>query len=128
MTDDSPDRDRAQDNIGRRKSERAETTESILADVERHLGEVEYPVSGEELATEYALDEIDLPNETESMGSVLDRLATDQFESATAAREAVSGEITGEAGDRHEANPERDLDRLEEGRGDSLGESGADQF
>ncbi|WP_276254414.1 hypothetical protein [Halomontanus rarus] len=123
---DEPNRDRAQDRAERRKAERAETTESILADVEEHLGEVEYPVTGEELSTEYATTPIDLPNETESLGSVFDRLANEEFESPREAREAVSGEITGEAGDAHEANSERDLERLEEEEQGSLGESGGD--
>ncbi|MDQ2051218.1 hypothetical protein RBH26_12085 [Natronolimnohabitans sp. A-GB9] len=47
MSDDGPNRDRVQDRAERRKAERAETTESILDDVERHLGDVEYPITGE---------------------------------------------------------------------------------
>ncbi|GAB3022487.1 DUF5789 family protein [Natronobiforma cellulositropha] len=97
-----------------RRSSRAESTETVLEDVERRLGDIEYPVSGEELATEYALDEIDLPNETESLGSVFDRLATERFDSSAEIRETVLGEVTGEAGDPNEANPERDLERLDE--------------
>lgn len=127
MADEPPDRDRAQDRIGDRKAERAETTESVLEAVERHLGELEYPVTGEELSSEYATDPVDLPNETESLGSVFDRLANEEFESAAAAREAIYGELTGEAAGRREANPERDLGRLDEERSGSIGESGADQ-
>ncbi len=78
-----------QDRAEARKRDRADTVESILEDVERHLGEVEYPVSSEERATEYALDSIDLPNETESLGSVFDRLAGETFESPVEVREAV---------------------------------------
>ncbi len=106
MSDDPPSRDRVQDRAEQRKSERADTTESILKDVETHLGEQEYPVTGEELATEYATDPIDLPNETESLGSVFDRLANEEFESSEEVREAVYSEITGEAGGRTEANPD----------------------
>ena len=127
MTDEAPDRDRAQDRIGERKAARAENAESILEDVERHLGDVEYPVSGEELSAEYATDPIDLPNETESLGSVFDRLANEEFASAAEAREAIYGEITGEAGDVHEANPERDLQRLDEESQGAPSERGSDQ-
>ena len=122
-----PSRDRVQDRAEARKRDRADTVESILEDVERHLGEVEYPVSSEELATEYALDSIDLPNETESLGSVFDRLATEEFESSAEVREAIHGELTGAAGGRHEANPERDLERLEAEKQGALDEGGADQ-
>lgn len=122
-----PDRDRAQDRISQRKNERAHATEAILADVEDRLGDVEYPVSGEELATEYGLDAIDLPNETESMGSVFDRLANEEFDSVAEAREVIYGEITGDAGRRTEANPERDIERLDEERRGNLDEAEADR-
>lgn len=111
---DEPDRDRAQDRISDRKADRAETTESILEDVEDHLGELEYPITSEEIASEYGSGPIEFPNETESLGSVFDRLAGEEFESAEEAREAVYGEITGQAGDINEANPERDLEELED--------------
>ena len=88
-----PNQDRAQDRAEARKSERAAQTESILEQVERDLGELEYPVRGEELAAEYATDTTELANETESLGSVFDRLSNEQFESPEAVREAVSGEI-----------------------------------
>ena len=126
MSDEPPNPDRAQDRAEARKAERAETTESILEDVERHLGEMEYPVTGEELSSEYATEPIDLPNETESLGSVFDRLANEEFESPEEAREAVYGEITGQAGDRHEANPERDLEALDDAEQGSLDESSGD--
>ncbi|MFC4248895.1 hypothetical protein ACFOZ7_18535 [Natribaculum luteum] len=125
MSDDN-DLDRVQDRAERRQSERASTTESVLEEVEHHLGDVEYPVRGEELAASYGTETIDLPNETESLGSVFDRLANEEFESSAEAREAIYGEITGEAGDVHEANPERDLERLDEESRGSLGESGSD--
>ncbi len=125
MSDETPNRDRAQDRMGERKAQRADTTESILDDVERHLGEVAYPITSEELATEYGSEPIDLPNETESLGSVFDRLAGEQFDSAEEVREAVYGELTGKAGDRNEANPERDLEEIDE---ESPSESGGDQF
>lgn len=122
----SPDPDRAQDRAEQRKAERAEHTESILDDVERDLGTIEYPVSSEELATEYANEPIDMPNETESLGSVFDRLAGEEFESAEEVREAVYGEITGQAGDVNEANAERDLESLDDEAQEPLDESGGD--
>lgn len=128
MSDDGPSRDRVQDRAERRKSQRAETTESILEDVERHLGELEYPVTGEELSTEYGSEAIDLPNETESLGSVFDRLANERFEDPEEVREAVYGEITGQAGSPNEANPERDLSSLDGEKQGSLGESGSDSI
>ncbi|OAQ54609.1 hypothetical protein HTG_03370 [Natrinema mahii] len=121
---DGPNRDRAQDSAEQRKAERADRTESILAAVERDLDDLEYPVTSEELATEYATEPIDMPNETESLGSVFDRLAGEQFDSPAAVREAADGEITGEAGSPNEATPERDRSKLDEGEGDSIDERG----
>ncbi|GAB3676718.1 DUF5789 family protein [Halopiger thermotolerans] len=128
MSDDGPSRDRAQDRIDQRKSERAEHTESILDDVERHLGDLEYPVTGEELASEYGDEAIDLPNETESLGSVFDRLANEQYDDPEEVREAVYGEITGEAGSPNEANPERDLTTLDEEKQGPPSERGGDSL
>ncbi|MFP8952149.1 hypothetical protein ACLI4Z_04115 [Natrialbaceae archaeon A-arb3/5] len=126
MSENEPDKDRAQDRATQRKSDRAETTESILADVEQDFGELEYPITSEEIAAEYGSEPVDMPNETESLGSVFDRLAGEQYDTPEEVREAVYGEITGEAGDQHEANTERDLDRLDEESQGSLGESGSD--
>lgn len=126
MSEEGPNRDRAQDRAERRKSRRAERTESILDDVERHLGEIEYPITSEEIASEYGSEPIDMPNETETLGSVFDRLAGEEFDSPEEVREAVYGEITGSAGDVHEANPERDLQELDEEKQRSAGESGGD--
>lgn len=126
MSEDGPSRDRAQDRAEQRKSRRADVTESILEDVERHLGDLEYPVTSEEIAAEYGNEPIDMPNETESLGSVFDRLAGEQFDDPEEVREAVYGEITGEAGGPDEANAERDLSSLDEEKRGSLGESGSD--
>ncbi|MXV61959.1 hypothetical protein GS429_07790 [Natronorubrum sp. JWXQ-INN-674] len=128
MSEDGPSRDRAQDRAEQRKSQRAETTESILDDVERHLGEAEYPITSEEIATEYGNEPIDLPNETESLGDVFDRLSGEQYDSPEEVREAVYGEITGEAGSPNEANPERDLASLDDEAQGSVGESGGDSL
>ncbi|TYL36031.1 hypothetical protein CV102_24595 [Natronococcus pandeyae] len=126
MSEDGPNRDRAQDRAEQRKSRRADETESILEDVERHLGELEYPTTSEEIASEYGSEPIDMPNETESLGSVFDRLAGEEYDSPEEVREAVYGEVTGEAGGRQEANPERDLGQLDEEKQGSAGESGSD--
>ena len=128
MTDDEPSRDRVQDRAEQRKSEVADRTESILDDVELHLGDMEYPVTSEELASEYANEPIDLPNETESLGSVFDRMTDEQYDSPEEVREAAYGEITGEAGTPNEANDERDLDELDREKQGSLGESGSSSY
>ncbi|SEP61110.1 DUF5789 family protein [Natrinema salaciae] len=123
-----PNRDRAQDRAEKRQSERADHTESILKDVERHLGELEYPVTSEELATEYANEPIDMPNETESLGSVFDRLVGEQFDSPEEVREAAYGELTGKAGSPNEANAERELGELDDDAQESRGERGSDAY
>ncbi|MGQ3410741.1 DUF5789 family protein [Natrinema sp. LN54] len=128
MSDDGPSRDRVQDRAEQRKAERADHTESILEDVERHLGEMEYPITSEEIASEYGNEPIDMPNETESLGSVFDRLAGEQYDSPEEVREAVYGEITGEAGSPNEANAERDLDELDDEAQGSLSESGGGTY
>ena len=128
MSDDGPSRDRAQDRAEQRKSSRADATEEILDDVERHLGELEYPVTGEEIASEYGNEAIDMPNETESLGDVFDRLANEQYDDPEEAREAIYGEITGQAGSPNEANPERDLTALDEEKQGSPTESGSDSL
>ncbi|NGM67883.1 hypothetical protein G6M89_02460 [Natronolimnobius sp. AArcel1] len=128
MSDDDPSRDRVQDRAAQRKSQRADTTESILEDVERHLGDLEYPTTSEEIAAEYGSEPIDMPNETESLGSVFDRLAGEQYDSPEEVREAVYGEITGEAGNQNEANPERDLSAVDESTQGSPSERGGDSL
>lgn len=73
-----------------------------------------YPIRGEELATRYADRMIDLPNETESLGSVFDRLSDRRYEGPVEAREAVLNELTGEEHGLEEANDERPLEPLAE--------------
>ncbi len=109
MPDDDRDMDRARD----RQRERTEHVENILDEVETDIRDRKYPVRSEELATDYADQPIDLPNETESMGSVFRRLE-DEYDTPEEVREALHGELTGEAGGRGEYNEERDLERLEE--------------
>ncbi|MFB6204955.1 MAG: hypothetical protein ABEJ05_00280 [Haloglomus sp.] len=71
-----------------------------------------YPMRREELAVEYADHELDLPNETESLGSVFDRLVDRRYESPAEAREAVVNELTGEEAGLAEFNDERALAEL----------------
>lgn len=115
MTDDEPDTDRVQDAAEDRRRERAELAEHASRELEGRFNEFNYPVSSEELAVEYGDETIDLANETESLGSVFDRLVDEQYESPTEVREAVYSEITGEAAGTEEYNAERDLDAINEG-------------
>lgn len=102
----------------------AKPSEPIFDAVERDLGDLEYPVTSEELATQYATEPIDIPNETGSIGSVFDRLVDEQYDSPAAVREAAYGELTGEAGSSNEANLERDLDELDDENAASDSECG----
>ncbi|MEM4780848.1 MAG: hypothetical protein QXG03_04700, partial [Halalkalicoccus sp.] len=98
--------------------ERAEAAESTAGDeFGGMLSEHKYPATSEELATEYAQDPIDMPNETESIGSVFDRLEGERFESAREAQEALYNELTGSEGGPQEYNDERDLQEVEESVG-----------
>jgi len=110
MPDDSdrydPDPERVQDAAIDRQHERTESVEDMLGSVGL-LDEAKYPVTSEELAVEYADQEIDLPNETESLGSVFDRLVDERFESPDEAREAIYNAVTGEAGSPAEYNDQR---------------------
>jgi hypothetical protein len=119
-----PDVDRVQDRAEQRKHERAEHAESIIEHAEATLGDHEYPVTSEELAAAYADEPLDLPNETESLGSVFDRLVDERFDSPDEAREALYHELTGSAGTDAEYNDERPLEDLDEATGDDLTESG----
>ncbi len=111
MADEDPERvDRE---AAKRKRDRADIVENILQDVESKLDDPKYPVRSEELAEEYAEQPIDLPNETETLGDVFDRVG-EKFDSRQDVREVLYGEITGEAAGAEEYNPERDLDALEE--------------
>jgi hypothetical protein len=116
-----PDKDRAQDRMGQRKSERADTVEEVIEETTTELGARKFPVTTEELATEYADQPLDLPNETESMGSVFDRMTErEEFESPREVREALYNEISGETeGDSMgEYNEERDVQTMAEAERD----------
>ena len=119
-----PDPEREQRSARERQRERAESVEDMLGDAGRMLGEHKYPASSEELAAEYGDQPLDLANETETLGSVFDRLVDERFESAEEAREAVYGEITGEAGGTEEYNDQRDLESLEESASDEEADVG----
>ena len=97
----------------RRSHEHTQRVEDMLGDVGM-FAEDKYPATSEELAVEYADQEIDLPNETESLGSVFDRLVDERFESPDEAREAVLHELTGEAAGSEEYNDERALGGADE--------------
>jgi hypothetical protein len=104
----------AADAATRRRRERAESAERASRELEGYFGEMEYPVSSEDLAIEYSGQEIEIANETESLGSVFDRLAGEEYDSPEEAREAVHGEITGGTGGMSEANAERNLEATTE--------------
>ena len=112
MTDDySPSKDDVEDRATERQHDRAERVERIVEAFETKLEDRSYPVSSAELGAEYADQPIDLPNETETVGDVFDRLG-DEFDSAAEAREALYGELTGETAGREEYNPERPVEGL----------------
>jgi hypothetical protein len=124
MSGDEPNADRAQDRAVERQHERTERVEETLGQAGDMLGEHKYPASSEELAAEYGDQRLDLANETESLGSVFDRLVDERFESAEEAREAVYNEVTGEAGGSEEYNDERALDELDEDEADDRTDAG----
>jgi len=109
-----PDPERVQERAVERCRERDETVEDELGRVGDMLGEAKYPTTSEELAVEYGDQRIDLANETESLGSVFDRLVDERFESPEEAREAITNELTGDAAGPDEYNDERPLDQLDD--------------
>jgi len=60
---------------------------------------------------------VDLPNETESLASVFDRLVDGRFDSAREAHEAVYHELTGRAAGSTEYNEQRAVDELDDQEG-----------
>jgi hypothetical protein len=116
-----PDRERVQEHSTDRQHERAASVERMLEDTEGLLQAEKYPTTSEELAVEYADEMLALPNETESLGSVFDRLVDERFESPREAREAVVNELTGEQAGREEYNDERALDELTRTPGEATG-------
>ena len=114
MPEDDPDAGSVQDSAKERQHERTEHVENILNRVDGLLDEDKYPTTSEELAAEYADEPLDLPNETESLGSVFDRLVDERFETPEEARELLYRELTGPAGTSNEYNEQRDLEQLED--------------
>ncbi len=108
-----PDAERVQESANRRRHERTDTVEDVLGDVGL-FAEEKYPTTSEELAVEYADQEIDLANETESLGSVFDRLVDERFETPADAREAVLNELSGDAAGSEEYSDGRDLRTFED--------------
>lgn len=79
------------DTVERRQSERAARVTDMIGDEAAGLLEDRtYPTTSEELATEYAIESIELPNETESLGSVFDRLPDEEYVAAPEAKEAAA--------------------------------------
>ncbi|WP_415383589.1 hypothetical protein [Halosimplex sp. TS25] len=109
-----PDPERVQQRAVDRRRERTGIVEDELGRVGDMLGEAKYPTTTEELAVEYGDQQIDLGNETESLGSVFDRLVDERFESAEEAREAIYHELTGEAAGPEEYNEGRPLDPIDD--------------
>lgn len=108
MTDDEPNTERVQESAEERRRERAELAEHASRELEGRFTEFKYPVSSEELAVEYGEEMVELANETESLGSVFDRLADEQYETPAEVREAVYTEITGVPPRQAESSAERE--------------------
>lgn len=107
-----------QESARERQRDRAEAAESAAEDeFSGMLSGHKYPATSEELATEYAQDPVDMPNETESIGSVFDRLEGERYETAEEAEEALYNELTGSEGGDEEYNDERDLTEVQESVG-----------
>ena len=126
MSQEDPDKERVQEHANERRRERTDHVEDALAGTDEMLGEHKYPTTSEELATEYADQPIDLPNETETLGHVFDRLVDERYESAEEAQEAIYNELTGEAGSPSEYNDERDLRSLDDAEDDETSNTDSD--
>lgn len=115
--DNAEKHDSVTDRAESRKHARAENVEHVLDETEALLRDQKFPVTTEELATQYADQPLDLTNETESLGSVFDRMTDyEEFESSEEVREALYNELTGNADGRteNEYNDERDLETVAE--------------
>ena len=88
----------------------AESVERILREVDGEMDEHAYPVRREDLAAHYGDTTVELPNETESLGDVFDRLTDAEYDTAREAKAAATGELTGVSIDPDEYNVECDLD------------------
>jgi hypothetical protein len=108
-----PDTERVQERANERRRDRTETVEDELGRVGLFEAD-KYPVTSEELAVECGDEEIDLPDGTESLGSVFDRLVGERFESPDEAREAVYDGLTGEAAGPEEYNEQRPVGPIDD--------------
>lgn len=91
-----------------RQSERADHVTAMIGDEAAGLLEDRtYPTTSEELAQEYATHPVELPNETESLGSVFDRLDDEEYTSPEEAQQAAAEAI--------EASPETTPEPFSEG-------------
>lgn len=105
------------DHIDEMAEQERHRTERVEEELREELEGMSYPVETSEVQAAYAEDRIDVPNETEALGSAFDRLTDTTYETEQEVREAVMGELTGQAGeerdDRDEYNQERDLEELD---------------
>lgn len=120
---DEPDTERVQERAEDRSQQRSDHVENIIEHT-AVLDEHKFPTTSEELATEYAGEPIELANETESLGSVFDRLEGERFETVDEAREAMFGELTGTVGSSYEYNRQRDLEEVKLGTDENVSDSG----
>jgi hypothetical protein len=114
--DEEPNAERVQRRAQERQHDRSQSIEEMVDSIGKMMGEQNYPVTAEELSVEYADETLDLPNETESLGFVFDRLVGERFESPDELREAVTNELTGSGGARAEYNDERALSEFDDDR------------
>ena len=95
----------------------AERVEGTLQAVEAAVEGSKYPTNASSLKAAYSTARDELPNETESLADVFDRLVPEEYDTPEDAREAILGELTGRAGFEHgdlsEYNPERELDEMD---------------
>ena len=91
-----------------RKHEHVEAVEEILDAVDPALEEHAYPVNSEDLSAQYGETVLELPNETESLGSVFDRLEDDEYDSPMAAKEAVLDAVSATSSDPTTAEADRE--------------------
>lgn len=118
-------KDDVTDSARERQHERTEGVEETMQAVDAALEGLSYPTNPSEMKAHYGDGHDELPNETETLGDVFDRLEDKAYDTHEDAREAVLGELTGRAGAEHgdtdEYNPERELDALEEQESESYG-------
>lgn len=97
-----------QESSRERKREHEEAVESILDSVDPALEEHAYPVNREDLSAQYGETVLELPNETESLGSVFDRLEDDEYDSPMEVKEAVLRSVSEASPDPTVAGADRE--------------------